>query len=73
MLKRISSGNGLNMYSNRMVHGSISTEGKNSTREGSREDCEVKCMDDGPRLLYMTNDLEGVLGGGGLNKSIDFN
>ncbi|MCI47981.1 hypothetical protein A2U01_0069223 [Trifolium medium] len=34
-------GNGLNTYLNFMVRGSISTEDKNSTSEGSREDHEV--------------------------------
>jgi hypothetical protein len=33
--------NGLNMYSNPMVHGSISTEDKNSTSEGCGEGCEI--------------------------------
>ncbi|MCI62499.1 hypothetical protein A2U01_0083756, partial [Trifolium medium] len=37
----IGSGNGLNMYLNHMVHGSIPTEGKNSTSEGGGEDREV--------------------------------
>jgi hypothetical protein len=39
------------MYLNHRVRGSILTEDKNSIREGSREDREVKCRDDGPGLL----------------------
>jgi hypothetical protein len=37
----IGSENSLNMYLNFTVHGSIFTEGKNSTREGGDEDREV--------------------------------
>jgi hypothetical protein len=33
--------NGLNMYLNLMVHGSIPTEGKNSTRDGGGKDREM--------------------------------
>ncbi|MCI24000.1 hypothetical protein A2U01_0045183, partial [Trifolium medium] len=40
-ISSIGSGNELNTYLNSMVCGSIPTEGKNSTSEGSREDHEV--------------------------------
>ncbi|PNX78534.1 hypothetical protein L195_g034512 [Trifolium pratense] len=40
----IGSGNELNMYLNTRVRGSIPTEGKNSTKEGNREDREVAAL-----------------------------
>ncbi|GAU32940.1 hypothetical protein TSUD_153570 [Trifolium subterraneum] len=48
-IELIGSGNGLNMYLNPRVRGSIPTEGKNSTREGGGEDCEVAVP--GPPML----------------------
>jgi hypothetical protein len=52
----IGSENGLNMYLNSRVHGSIPTEDKNYTKEGGGEDHEVAVAGPpklvGPELLH---------------------
>jgi hypothetical protein len=52
----IGSGNALNIYLNPMIHGSIPTEGKNSTSERSAEDREVTVL--GPPKVVGTGLLQ---------------
>jgi NADH:ubiquinone oxidoreductase subunit len=63
LLIEFGSENELNMYLNHMIHSSIPTEDKNSTREWSREDCEVqtglpiKYVEKGSELLHKSTML----------------